>query len=317
MITLVMAFLGCAVWGRRLPVKNKHMHTESDKDAHGSLRPCITGCNSQFNPLRGVFDKQKSAELFLLQLNPVAGWHITRPPTHCSNLPMQALEAMQINSNAPPFLKTHGKQFADGANYFSHSFARFVTIFMQLNDSGKDQIPSFLYKLNSASKWWVVFAQTAAVVMTRDLIAPFIVVGSICSAFGTALLKKLINQQRPDGAPFTDPGMPSSHALVSSFAAVAWACYMQSLWARVLLVSAAAYVSVLRVVCGYHDAAQVLVGVGIGGVSACGWMALGRAMLARADHGLLAAVVWTSYVGGSALFIGKKMASWAGKDAAL
>ena len=104
-----------------------------------------------------------------------------------------------------------------------------------------------LRTLNSSTKWLVVFAQTTAVWSRRDFVAPFIVLGSIIASFGTATLKELINERRPDGAPFTDPGMPSSHALVTTFAAVGWALQVRSAVPSAILLSCAALVSLLRV----------------------------------------------------------------------
>ncbi|EOD20299.1 hypothetical protein EMIHUDRAFT_242187 [Emiliania huxleyi CCMP1516] len=74
--------------------------------------------------------------------------------------------------------------------------------------------PEIVYAANAATKWLVVAAQTSAVALRRDLVSPYIVVGAIGASFATQRLKRAINQARPAGAPFTDPGMPSSHALI-------------------------------------------------------------------------------------------------------
>ena len=113
--------------------------------------------------------------------------------------------------------------------------------------SDSDAVPAAVQKLNSSTKWLVTIAQTGAVWSRRDFVSPFLVLGAIISAFTTGTLKELINESRPDGAPFTDPGMPSSHALVSSFAAVGWALHLRSTVASALLLAAALLVSVLRV----------------------------------------------------------------------
>ena len=75
------------------------------------------------------------------------------------------------------------------------------------------RVPAVVFVANAASKWLVVLAQTTAVVAFRDVTSPFIVVGSIAAAFATAGLKRLINQQRPAGSPFSDPGMPAGIAI--------------------------------------------------------------------------------------------------------
>lgn len=171
-------------------------------------------------------------------------------------------------------------------------------------------VPDIVFKANAATKWIVTAAQTGAVITRRDLIAPYIVVGSIGAAFATKALKKAINQQRPDGAPFTDPGMPSSHALVATFAAAAWALTARDY--APLLIAAAAYVSILRVVTGYHTWAQVGVGAGLGAMWATLWMQLGRWVSVR--HMLAPraafALVYGTYLCGSALFVGLKMREW-------
>lgn len=117
--------------------------------------------------------------------------------------------------------------------------------------SDSDAITAAVRRLNSSTKWLVTIAQTGAVWWRRDFVAPFLVLGAILSAFGTGTLKELINESRPAGAPFADPGMPSSHALVSTFAAVGWALHLRSTPASALLLSGAVLVSVLRVSGGH------------------------------------------------------------------
>ena len=114
-----------------------------------------------------------------------------------------------------------------------------------------DAITTAVRRLNSSTKWLVTIAQTGAVWSRRDFVSPFLVLGAILSAFATGTLKELINESRPSGAPFADPGMPSSHALVSTFAAVGWALHLRSTVASALLLSAAVSVSVLRVSGGH------------------------------------------------------------------
>lgn len=174
--------------------------------------------------------------------------------------------------------------------------------------------PRPIRTLNSSTKWLVTAAQTFAVWYRRDFIAPFIVVGAILATFGTTVLKRLINQQRPAGAPFTDPGMPSSHALVATFAAVAWALHFQAAWARVTLLASAALVSVLRVVCGYHSWAQIVVGTLVGASTAYGWMGVGDVVVARVAPRTAVVAAWACYLAGSAAFIAKKMPGWLGKE---
>ena len=173
---------------------------------------------------------------------------------------------------------------------------------------------SMVQRMNAATKWLVTFAQTVPVVMRRDLVSPYIIIGAIASAFSCGKLKAAIGQKRPPGSPFSDPGMPSSHALVSTFAAAAWALYLRRTLTTVCLLTASATVSVLRVVCGYHTVPQIAVGAALGGLGACGWMSIGAAVGSRCNPQLAYRLVYTSYFLGSALFVGKKMSKWAAKE---
>ena len=163
---------------------------------------------------------------------------------------------------------------------------------------------------NGATKWLVVFAQTAAVATFRDLVSPYIVIGSIAAAFSAASLKRLVNQQRPDGSPFSDPGMPSSHALVGTFAATAWALRISSMGTSMGLLASAVVISALRVVTGCHTWPQVAVGSALGAAFACLWMALGAYFAAQVPTRVAVASIYSAYVLGSALFIARKMDKW-------
>ena len=171
-----------------------------------------------------------------------------------------------------------------------------------------------LFRANAATKWVVTAAQTGAVVSRRDLVAPYIVIGSILAAFGTKRLKKIINQQRPTGSPFTDPGMPSSHALVATFAATAWALHLRHapLLSPLVLMGSAALVSWMRVATGYHSWPQVSVGAVLGAGGAAAWMAAGAMLVARnaLSPRTAAAVIYTTYIGGSVAFVSQKMRTW-------
>ena len=177
----------------------------------------------------------------------------------------------------------------------------------------RPNLPKAIFAANAATKWLVVFAQTSAVFTRRDLVSPWIVIGSINAAFATAALKRLINQERPDGAPFTDPGMPSSHALVATFAAASWAVRLRSTAATTCLSCAAILIGVLRVVTGYHTWAQVGVGGLLGAAMAMAWMALGRACVSNVQRATAYVCVYGMYAFGSVLFIGRKMRSWTGE----
>ena len=175
-----------------------------------------------------------------------------------------------------------------------------------------------LFTLNASTKWLVTIAHTTAVwYPPKAFYPPFIVVGSILATFLTEALKTLINQSRPADAPFADPGMPSSHALVSFFAAAAWIDLVGGARPAVCasLAAAASIVAGLRVFCRYHTKRQVLVGALVGTALGRGWMVLGARLASRPS--LAFALAWASYLGGSALFIGRNMRTWVAKDRAL
>ena len=182
------------------------------------------------------------------------------------------------------------------------------------DETQSQHVPATVFALNAATKWLVVAAQTTAVVTRRDLVSPYIVIGSIVASFGTATLKRLIGQQRPAGSPFTDPGMPSSHALVGTFAAVGWAVHLRAPLATFWLLLSAAVIALLRVAAGYHTWAQVIVGSTLGATTACAWMAAGAGLAPRIPRPAALRVVYAIYVLGSALFIGSKMATWPGSE---
>ena len=187
----------------------------------------------------------------------------------------------------------------------------------------------FAHKLNSSTKWLVTLAHTLAVWSRPSVyLGPYIVVGSIASVYFTDVLKKIINQSRPIGAPIMDPGMPSSHALVSFFSATAWVgvfapsaaaaaaagtyCSLASV-GQALVLTFASIVAGLRVVCGYHSLAQIFVGAGLGSFLGYLWHQLGQILFFR-NPSLTLRLAWIAYLSGSALFIGKKMTKWTTTD---
>jgi dolichyldiphosphatase len=143
-------------------------------------------------------------------------------------------------------------------------------------------VPLPIRRLNSSSKWLVVAGSFATLGVRHDLAAPYIVIGMVVASFAGKLLKRLLNHQRPLSARAADPGMPSSHALVSAFGANAWALELGTRPAMIGLNAFAIGVSCLRVACGDHSWAQVAVGFWLGVACAHGWM------LAARKSGLLA-----------------------------
>lgn len=175
------------------------------------------------------------------------------------------------------------------------------------NFQARRQVRRIFFALNAATKWLVSIAVTAGVVWNpKTFRGPFIVVGGIGATVLATKLKRLVNQKRPEGAPFTDPGMPSSHALVSFFVANAWRPHLQgSPWTMV----AATVVSVLRVLCGYHTVPQIAVGGLLGTLLGFGWTRLGGVLDAR-HHQATFVVSWATYLIGSALYVRKEVVRW-------
>jgi len=183
-------------------------------------------------------------------------------------------------------------------------------------------VPALVYTLNSSTKWVVAIAHTIAVwSRPRNFIAPYIVVGSIGAVYFTDAIKQVINQSRPSGAPIADPGMPSSHSLVTFFAAAAWitaaACNgrLGLDCVSLLLLGSASTVAILRVVCGYHSVAQVVVGAGLGSILGKCWVWLGETVLFASNPHLAYWISWSAYLSGSVFFIGTNIRHWVAKDA--
>ena len=176
------------------------------------------------------------------------------------------------------------------------------------------QAPKFLFTLNSSTKWLVTLANTLGI-WTRlpRCEGPFIVVGAIAATYFTAVLKKTINHDRPAGAPFTDPGMPSSHSLVSFFMAAAWGSLVCSGVAVPLAWAGASTVALLRVVCGYHSWDQISVGALLGSTMGFAWARIGAVLIPSYPQ-VMQKASWGLYLLGSALFILKDMKEWLHKE---
>ena len=174
-------------------------------------------------------------------------------------------------------------------------------------------VPKFVYKLNASTKWLITLACTIGVwARVHRYEGPFVIIGSIMSVYFTEVLKRIVNQSRPDGAPFADPGMPSSHSLVSFFLAVAWStlAFPSSPVVSGSLLICAGFVALLRVICGYHSWAQIAVGSILGCSMGFSWAKLGSSV---ATHGHPTAVFrasWIVYLVGSVFYAFKTMRPW-------
>ena len=182
-------------------------------------------------------------------------------------------------------------------------------------------VPPIVRKLNASTKWLVTLAHTYAVWSRPSRFhGPYIVVGSIAAVYLTDVLKGVINQGRPKGAPFADPGMPSSHALVSFFSAAAWMSVVAPTAAagtfsvgQALLLASASLIAVLRVACGFHSVAQIVVGGLLGSFLGRLWIVIGQ-VLYSGNSRLTFGLAWTAYLSGSAFFIVNSMSKWTTRD---
>jgi membrane-associated phospholipid phosphatase len=142
-------------------------------------------------------------------------------------------------------------------------------------------------RVGTAKHTRTLVAGTAAAVLLwrRDALAISVLTGAIGNAILSKVLKRIIKERRPDGAPVSDPGMPSSHAMSLFFfasylsaAAIVWLPDSVSIVARatacmflgVFAVNSATW----RVEAGLHTSAQVLVGSVIGSIDGLLWFML-------------------------------------------
>lgn len=174
--------------------------------------------------------------------------------------------------------------------------------------------------VNESTKWTVSAAVLAVLLWQHNEYAAWCVVGAVLSSFLCKVLKRVLNHERPDNAPKTDPGMPSSHAnslnFLSVYAALSLAHHVNSSPGALALAAAAVGLGVfktwLRVFLGFHTWPQVLVGAALGATTAVTWFKLGTAWalpaLQKSPAGLR--VLYTVTALGSAAFGYKVVTGW-------
>ena len=183
-----------------------------------------------------------------------------------------------------------------------------------ISSTNERKLPTFVYRLNASTKWLVAVANTLGIwTRVHCYEGPFVVVGAILAVYFTEVLKEILNHDRPVGAPFADPGMPSSHSLVSFFMAAAWTTLVlqSSPIASGLVWASASSIAFLRVICGYHSYPQIGVGALLGSSMGLAWAKLGTSL---STHALVFRVSWCFYIMGSGLFIVKNMREWLHKE---
>jgi dolichyldiphosphatase len=179
------------------------------------------------------------------------------------------------------------------------------------------RVRACLSALNESTKFLVSGAAALTLALRPDLAVAWCLIGSVVNSALGKMLKKLLNEKRPEGAAKADPGMPSSHALslayLSTYAAFALAtrggddggavfhffgsvigrsassggaAWPVRAWAVVpgcvAFMTAGGFFTWLRVELGYHTKSQVLVGYALGFVNALAWFALGESVVVPA-----------------------------------
>ncbi|CAN0299960.1 unnamed protein product [Ectocarpus sp. 12 AP-2014] len=142
--------------------------------------------------------------------------------------------------------------------------------------------------LGSSTQWVVAGAVGVALITRADVDTLVYVLGSLINAVFSKVLKKTINQVRPDGAQLSDPGMPSSHAMSLFYLGTYLVIGLQEhgvlllhpslpSWplgvtqTQTLLGMYALTASLWRVKAGFHTLPQVAVGAAVGAVDAVLW----------------------------------------------
>ena len=74
--------------------------------------------------------------------------------------------------------------------------------------------------VNESTKFIVSGACLAVLITHPNVPVCWCLSGSVFNSLNSKLLKRLINESRPDGATKLDPGMPSSHAVSLSYLSV-------------------------------------------------------------------------------------------------
>ncbi|KAG5245574.1 lipid phosphate phosphatase epsilon [Salix suchowensis] len=136
---------------------------------------------------------------------------------------------------------------------------------------------SVVQLLLEQSKWLVVTVFSAIILWRHDAKAMWAASGSVVNSILSVILKRILNQERPDSASRSDPGMPSSYGQ-SIFFTVVFAILSVGEWLSVneftLIISASILafgtylgsITWLRVSRGLHTINQVVAGVAVGSI---------------------------------------------------
>ncbi|ETM47158.1 hypothetical protein, variant [Phytophthora nicotianae] len=138
--------------------------------------------------------------------------------------------------------------------------------------------------LFTLSPVFVTLMHVTLVTCQRDLDSVSMFLGQVVSEVINKILKKTINQQRPDGARMSGSGMPSAHSqFISYFASYAVAYtysrlnahrYIEQWFTIVGCIFLAVFTCYSRVRLGYHTKDQVVVGAIVGAIVGFSWHSL-------------------------------------------
>mmetsp|Transcript_41035 Transcript_41035/g.54034 ORF Transcript_41035/g.54034 Transcript_41035/m.54034 type:complete len:312 (+) Transcript_41035:1-936(+) len=150
--------------------------------------------------------------------------------------------------------------------------------------TGVMNLPLALFGVvGKSTRWTVALSVAAGLVILRDPFTLAMVVGAVINAFLSKLLKKIINQNRPEEGKSVkeSSGMPSSHAMslffFASFLSIAsqntasW-CPFSSIAVSTFLFSYAIIASSWRVYSGLHTLPQIIVGSIAGSCTGTSWI---------------------------------------------
>ncbi|EOA24702.1 hypothetical protein CARUB_v10017980mg [Capsella rubella] len=144
--------------------------------------------------------------------------------------------------------------------------------------------------VNRLSKWVVSALFGSIILLRHDGAALWAVIGSILNSALSVVLKRILNQERPETTLRSDPGMPSSHAqsisFISVFAVLTVIEWLEtngvSLFLSSFILALGSYFIRLRVSQKLHTSSQVVVGAIVGSIFCILWYTTWNSLLREA-----------------------------------
>ncbi|CAK4079238.1 unnamed protein product [Aphanomyces euteiches] len=138
-----------------------------------------------------------------------------------------------------------------------------------------------LLALVTLSPVFIMVMYATLILFQRDLHIIFMVLGQLVNEVFNQILKRTIDQKRPDGADMEDAGMPSAHSQFMAFFATYVVLYTSNRmskrreWEHKLAIGGVILLALLvffsRIRLGYHSVAQVVVGAAVGAGTGILW----------------------------------------------